>query len=34
MAPEIMRGENYDESSYVYSYEIVLWELFNKEIPF
>jgi len=34
MAPEIIIGENYDESSDVYSFGIVLWELFNKEIPF
>jgi len=34
MAPEIMRGENYDESSDVYSYGIILWEVFNREIPF
>jgi serine/threonine protein kinase len=33
MAPEIMRGESYDESSDVYSYGIILWELLNKEIP-
>lgn len=33
MAPEIMRGESYDESSDVYSYGTILWEIFNKEIP-
>jgi len=29
MAPEIMRGEDYNELSDVYSYGIILWELFT-----
>ena len=33
MAPEIMRGESYDESSDVYSYGIIIWELINHQIP-
>jgi serine/threonine protein kinase len=34
MAPEIMRGEIYDESSDVYSWGIILWEMFSREIPY
>lgn len=34
MAPEIIRHEPYNEKVDVYSYGIVLWELFSCEIPF
>ena len=33
MAPEIMRGESYDECSDVYSFGIIMWELWNRQIP-
>jgi len=34
MAPEILRGEDYDEKSDVYSYGMVLWEIITGEIPY
>mmetsp|Transcript_2060 Transcript_2060/g.3383 ORF Transcript_2060/g.3383 Transcript_2060/m.3383 type:complete len:342 (+) Transcript_2060:152-1177(+) len=34
VAPEVLRGENYDESIDVYAYGIVLWELFSAEKPY
>lgn len=34
MAPEMIRHEPYNEKVDVYSYGIVLWELFSCEIPF
>lgn len=34
MAPEIMRAEEYDESSDVYSFGMVLWELITSKIPY
>lgn len=33
MAPEILRGEKYEESSDVYSFGVVLLELFTGKIP-
>ena len=33
-APEIFRGEKYDEKVDIYSYGIVLWELLTKESPY
>ncbi|KAL6061719.1 Center divider [Balamuthia mandrillaris] len=34
LAPEVMRGEEYSEKSDVYSYGIILWELFRQVQPF
>lgn len=34
MAPEILRGEKYDESSDIYSYGMILWEMVAGETPY
>jgi len=34
MAPEVLLNKEYNESADVYSYGIVLWELFTREDPF
>lgn len=34
MAPEIMRGEKYDEFSDIYSYGMILWEMVTGETPY
>lgn len=34
MAPEVIRGEHYSEKCDVYSFGIVLWELFTQEDPY
>lgn len=34
MAPEILRGEKYDEYSDIYSYGMILWEMVTRETPF
>jgi tRNA A-37 threonylcarbamoyl transferase component Bud32 len=34
MAPEIMREEEYDEYSDVYSFGMILWELIARKIPY
>lgn len=33
MAPEILRGDSFDESADVYSYGVVLWELLTGRLP-
>jgi serine/threonine protein kinase len=34
MAPEIMRSEEYDEYSDIYSYGMILWEMVMCEVPY
>ena len=33
-APEVLRGEAYNEKADVFSYGIVLWEVFSREHPY
>eukprot|EP01128_Nolandella_sp_AFSM9_P012728 TRINITY_DN955_c0_g1_i3.p1 TRINITY_DN955_c0_g1~~TRINITY_DN955_c0_g1_i3.p1 ORF type:complete len:176 (+),score=23.58 TRINITY_DN955_c0_g1_i3:69-530(+) len=33
-APEVLRGERYTEKADVYSYAILIWEMFTEEIPY
>eukprot|EP01129_Flabellula_baltica_P007123 TRINITY_DN2737_c0_g1_i2.p1 TRINITY_DN2737_c0_g1~~TRINITY_DN2737_c0_g1_i2.p1 ORF type:complete len:437 (-),score=100.28 TRINITY_DN2737_c0_g1_i2:69-1379(-) len=34
MSPEVLLGENIDETSDIYAYSIVIWELMTEEDPF
>jgi len=34
MAPEVLRGEKYDEMADIHSFGIVLWELMTRAVPF
>ncbi|CAD8174233.1 unnamed protein product [Paramecium octaurelia] len=34
MAPEIMRGEPYQEKSDIYSFGMILWEIITQQIPY
>ena len=34
MAPEILRGEKYEESADVYSFGVIVWEMLTCDIPF
>ena len=34
MAPEILRGERYEEPSDVYSFGVIVWEMLTGEIPY
>ncbi|CAD8088086.1 unnamed protein product [Paramecium sonneborni] len=34
MAPEIMRGETYQEKADVYSFGMILWEIITQQIPY
>ena len=34
IAPEVHRGEQFDERSDVYSFSIVMWETVSKQAPF
>ena len=33
MAPEVLRGSNYDTTSDVYSFGVILWELLTLRVP-
>ena len=33
MAPEVLRGEKFDETSDLYSFGVVLWEMLTLEQP-
>lgn len=33
-APEVLRGEPYTEKCDIWSYGVVLWELFNRQRPY
>jgi len=34
MAPEILRGEKYEESADVYSFGVIVWEMLTGKIPY
>jgi serine/threonine protein kinase len=34
MAPEVIKNHNYTEKADVYSFAIILWELYNQEPPY
>ncbi len=34
MAPEILRGEKYEEAADVYSFGVILWEMLTGDIPY
>ena len=34
MAPEILRGEKYEEAADVYSFGVIVWEMMTGEIPY
>ena len=34
MAPEVLRGENYEAPADVYSYGIILYELLTGKVPY
>jgi len=34
MAPEVLRGEKYDEQADIYSFGIVMWEIMTRSVPF
>ena len=34
MAPEVITSKRYDESSDIYSFGIMLWELVSRDVPY
>jgi len=34
MSPEVMMGQDYDEKTDTYSFGIILWELFTRDVPY